>query len=80
MRAPYEYLSLHFLPPQIGERTSGDLRERARRSEEEAAKARAELARRQDSLERAARAAEDKLRRGEMERDEYRKKFSDMGK
>ena len=51
-----------------------------RRSEEETAKARAELARRQDSHERAAREAEQKFRRVEMEREEYKRKFSDLGK
>lgn len=64
----------------MSERTTGDVRERLRRNEEEAAKARAELAGRQDSHERAAREAEQKLRRLEMEREESRKKFSDMGK
>ena len=65
---------------QMSERTSGDARERLRRSEEETAKARAELARRQDSHERAAREAEQKFRRVEMEREEYKRKFSDLGK
>ena len=65
---------------QMSERTTGDARERLRRSEEETAKARAELARRQDSHERAAREAEQKFRRVEMEREEYKRKFSDLGK
>ena len=64
----------------MSERATGDVRERMRRAEEEAAKARSELARRQDSHERAAREAEQKFRRVEMEREDYRKKFSDMGK
>ena len=65
---------------QMSERTTGDARERLQRSEEETAKARAELARRQDSHERAAREAEQKIRRVEMEREEYKRKFSDLGK
>ena len=76
------YLLPSLLPrfSQMSERTTGDARERLRRSEEETAKARAELARRQDSHERAAREAEQKIRRVEMEREEYKRKFSDLGK
>ena len=77
---PSLFLSFAVLSPQMSERTTGDARERLRRSEEETAKTRAELARRQDSHERAAREAEQKFRRVDMEREEYRKKFSDMGK
>ncbi len=76
--------ALLVLAMQDAERGSSALRAQLQRAEAEASRARAELASGQDrsaaEAENRVREAEERCKRAEMERDDCKRKFTDMGK